>query len=126
MPTSHPGQLSTLRTLDDYQRAHSVNDEHAIPPGVLTERFEELDRPERAALFLIMAELQRAKAVHPRFAKDAVHAAAILCEEAGETARAAIDHYYAGGDVHHIADEAIQTAAVALRLVLELHKAGSK
>lgn len=117
-------QPNTLICLGNYAAVVESEDQHGMELGVLIERLESCSREEMAALVLVMYEVERARNLHPKFAHDSVHAAAILCEEAGETARAAINHYYAKGSVHDIADEAIQTAAVAVRLVLELHSAG--
>lgn len=113
--------LNPISLVKMYQGCPRDEQNH-LPHGVLIERLEELSTEENAVLVMVVNELQRARSIHPRFAADTVHAAAILCEEAGETARAAINYHYQGDGMEPIAVEAIQTAAVAVRLVLELAK----
>ena len=72
---------------------------------------------------LVLKELQRSETVHPYWPRDMIHAAAILAEEAGETIQAAIN--YENGlqtkvELNLIRTEAIQTAAMALRLLKEI------
>jgi len=75
---------------------------------------------EQLAVHLVLKELDRATAKHPEFAQDIVHGAAIVCEEAGEVAKAAIDYHYHGGCVIDVSTEAIHTAATAIRLLINL------
>lgn len=68
-------------------------------------------------------ELAVAEAAHPVWSNDAVHAASILTEEAGEVAQAANDFNELGGrDCARAAmrAEAVQTGAMALRFLLNL------
>ena len=69
---------------------------------------------------LIREELDRAEKKHPTWPDDPIHAAAIMCEEAGETIQAALDAHYAGKDAGNIKTEAIQTGAMAIRLLINL------
>lgn len=64
---------------------------------------------------LILEELERAKALHPKFPLDVIHQVAIMNEEAGEAIRAALNWSYHGEDVEHLKTELIQTAAMCLR-----------
>lgn len=66
----------------------------------------------------IFAELRRAELKFPSFPDDPVHAAAVLCEEAGETLQASLDFYYGRGSLEDMRKEAVQTAAMALRFLL--------
>lgn len=68
----------------------------------------------------ILGELTRAEALHPQWPRDPVHQAAILVEEAGETMQAALDFYYHDKPLDKIRMEAIQTGAMAIRLLLNL------
>jgi len=75
---------------------------------------------ETEAMAQIQAALARAREKHPGFPIDPIHAAAIMGEEAGETLKAAIDYSYHGGAALAIAEEAAQTAAVAIRILVSL------
>lgn len=67
-------------------------------------------------------ELIKAEAKHPNWNKDAVYAAGILGEEAGETLQAALDYQQDPEDredlKEKISEEAIQTGAMCLRLLI--------
>jgi hypothetical protein len=52
-------------------------------------------------LTAFMLEIERAKKIHPDWPLDVVHAAAILCEEAGELIQAALDFHYGRGNILH-------------------------
>lgn len=69
---------------------------------------------------LVAAEVLRAEQLHPGWPEDIVHAAAILAEEAGEVVKAALQSYYAEAFASDIRTEAIQTAAMCFRLLLNL------
>lgn len=73
---------------------------------------------QEQAIDLITAELERARLLHPQWPTDCVHAAAIVCEEAGELAQAALDHTYSGQSSAGIRREAVHTAATAMRLLM--------
>ena len=72
----------------------------------------------------IICEYCRASKMYPAWPQDAVHAAAVLAEEAGEVVQAALDfNYKADGpsalQVHRekIEEEAVQAGAMALRVL---------
>lgn len=69
----------------------------------------------------ILIELRRAEEKFPNYPSDCIHAAAILMEEAGELIQASLDYYYRRDlDKSKIEKEAIQTAAMAFRLLINL------
>ena len=70
----------------------------------------------------IFDELKASKEKHPEYPKDLIHAAAIIAEKSGELIQAAIDFEYSNllykkSQIKKIKDEAIQTAAVCVRLL---------
>lgn len=72
---------------------------------------------------LVQAELARAVAKFPNWPTDPLHALAVLGEEFGELTKAMLQHTYEphkGVTAQDIRDEAIQTAAMALRLAMSL------
>lgn len=72
---------------------------------------------------LVQAELARAVAKFPTWPTDPLHALAVLGEEFGELTKAMLQHTYEphkGVTAQDIHDEAIQTAAMALRLAMSL------
>lgn len=69
----------------------------------------------------IMDEFTRAKKLHPKWPDDPIHQAAIVAEEAGELLRAAIDVRFFGGDIWKMRKEAIQTAAMAVRFLMNFN-----
>lgn len=72
---------------------------------------------------LVQAELARAVAKFPTWPTDPMHALAVLGEEFGELTKAMLQHTYEphkGVTTEDIRDEAIQTAAMALRLAMSL------
>ncbi|ENG5503503.1 TPA: hypothetical protein ACPZN0_002442 [Yersinia enterocolitica] len=70
----------------------------------------------------IIDEAIRASSIHPDWPTDALHAVSILTEEAGELMKATIEYHYNNGDKEAIRQEAIQTAAMALRVLLNIDK----
>lgn len=68
-------------------------------------------------------EVVRATQQHPRWPKDPIHAMAVLGEEYGELNKALLQHIY---EPHKevtredIEEEAVQTAAMALRFLANL------
>lgn len=72
------------------------------------------------AVALIEREVCRAELLHPAWPSDRIHAAAIVAEEAGELVQAAIDNHYATVRKGRIAEEAVHTAATAIRLLINL------
>lgn len=72
---------------------------------------------------LVQAELRRAVEKFPTWPTDPLHALAVLGEEFGELTKAMLQHTYEphkGVTAEDIRDEAIQTAAMALRLAMSL------
>lgn len=72
---------------------------------------------------LVQAELARAVEKFPTWPTDPLHALAVLGEEFGELTKAMLQHTYEphkGVTAQDIRDEAIQTAAMALRLAMSL------
>ena len=67
---------------------------------------------------LIFKELEKAQKNHPDWPLDAIHAAAIIEEESGELLRAAIDFNYHNGKLKNMKNEAVQTAAMAIRFLI--------
>ncbi|HEN3268526.1 TPA: hypothetical protein U5D64_003889 [Yersinia enterocolitica] len=68
----------------------------------------------------IIDEAIRASSIHPDWPTDALHAVSILTEESGELMKATIEYHYNNGDKEAIRQEAIQTAAMALRVLLNI------
>lgn len=72
----------------------------------------------------VTAELERATLKFPVWPTDPLHALAILGEEFGELTKAMLQHTYEphkGVTAQDIRSEAIQTAAMALRLAMSLN-----
>ena len=72
------------------------------------------------ALRFVKLEMEEAERVWPVWPQDVIHQAAIVGEEAGELIEAAVSLTYDQGTAGAIRDEAIHTAAMALRLLLHL------
>jgi hypothetical protein len=71
----------------------------------------------------VLQELDRASELHPHWPADAIHAAAIVAEEAGELVQAANDWTYENGLLKSpMRIEAIQTGAMALRFLINLDR----
>jgi len=79
---------------------------------------QKVDRVIQELLF----ELAKANAKHGPMPDDTVHAAAILAEEAGEALKASLEFVYENGSDSEIRKEAIQTGAMAIKLVLYLDR----
>lgn len=77
-------------------------------------------------LCLVMAELERAEKIHPAWPTDLVKAAAIFAEEAGETLRAANNFDETRTGKKEIITEAVQTAAMAIRLLKNINQEGTE
>jgi len=76
-------------------------------------------------LCLVMAELERTEKIHPAWPSDLVKASAILAEEAGETLRAANSFDETRSGKKEIITEAVQTAAMAIRLLKNINMEGT-
>ena len=70
----------------------------------------------------VLAELQRATEKFPSWPTDPLHALAVLSEEYGELAKAMLQLTYEPhkSSKEEVRMEALQTAAMALRLVMSL------
>jgi hypothetical protein len=74
----------------------------------------------------VIEELRFATAKYPHWPCDSIHAAGIVVEESGELMQACLDHAYeamnhAGKDTERrMRQEAVQTAAMALRFLVNL------
>jgi hypothetical protein len=81
-----------------------------------------LDARAKAIVNEVLDELERAITLYPLYPSDVVHAAAIVSEEAGELVRAANNVYYADsvGNREDLHREAVQTAAMAVRFLMEI------
>ncbi len=76
--------------------------------------------PEDQIAQEILAEYRRAVGKFPTWPGNLAEAATIFAEEAGETVKAAAEAWWTGGDRDEVAREAIQAAAMAIRLVVGL------
>ncbi|WP_432322875.1 hypothetical protein [Yersinia enterocolitica] len=70
----------------------------------------------------VIDEVVRASEIHPKWPTDALHAVSILTEESGELMKAAIEYHYNNGDIEAVREEAVQTGAMALRVLLNIDK----
>ena len=66
---------------------------------------------------MIWQEVSRASEKHPSWPADIIHGASIICEEAGELMRAAVQYEREGGKRDEIKKEAIQVAATCIRFL---------
>lgn len=75
-------------------------------------------------LALILEELDCAENAHPKWPDDLVHAAAVVTEEAGELLKEAnnVQFGHKGSTMDEVKNEAIQTGAMAIRFLLNMHK----
>ena len=72
----------------------------------------------------VLREVERAMQKYPAWPNDPLHALAILGEEFGELTKEMVQLTYEPHKTDHrkVEMEAIQTAAMALRLVMSLHR----
>ncbi|CNH75428.1 hypothetical protein [Yersinia bercovieri] len=70
----------------------------------------------------IIGETIRASKIHPKWPTDALHAVSILTEESGELMKAAIEYHYNNGDIEAVREEAVQTGAMAMRVLMNIDK----
>lgn len=68
----------------------------------------------------IAAEVLRAESKRPCWPDDLIHAAAIVSEESGELVKACLQHRYENKPIGNVRTEAIQTAAMCVRLLIDL------
>lgn len=83
-----------------------------------TNHFAQLPTEVQQWMIQIVLELNEAILLHPHWPRDMIHAAGIVCEESGELIRSALMHRYEGGDATEMIREAKQTAAMALRFLI--------
>ncbi len=76
--------------------------------------------PEESICQEIIAEYHRALAKFPGWPTNLAEAATVFAEEAGETVKAAAEAWWTGGDRKEVELEAIQAAAMAVRLIVGL------
>jgi len=76
---------------------------------------------ETAIFIEVIAELESARKRYPSWPDDIVHATVVMCEEAGESLRAAneIRWQHKGTTPDELRKEVIQTMAMCLRLLTE-------
>ena len=72
------------------------------------------------AMNLLVEELGKAEAKFPGFPEDAIHAASIVGEEAGELLKAALQYTYQNGSKTRMVEEAIQAGAMAIRFLMNI------
>lgn len=90
-------------------------------------RIAPITKDESMAYELMIQELNEAKKKFPGFPDDAVHAAAIVAEEAGELTKASLDfHYLRETSREYMREEAAQTAAMAIRFLIHLDEYGTE
>lgn len=70
-------------------------------------------------LSIIVSAMDYACEKHPAWPEDYIHQSAIVAEEAGEMVQKALQLTYERGRLFDIHNEAIQTAAVGLRFLVE-------
>ena len=71
-----------------------------------------------STLDIVIAELRKAQIEHPDWPDDYIHRADIVAEEAGELVKASLEHHYEGKCPKKMYWEAVQTAATAIRFLL--------
>jgi len=72
------------------------------------------------AIELILDELRKAEKKHPGWPVNVVYRAAILCEEAGEVVKEALDVSFGVGSMEKLKVELAQTGAMAIRNLIHL------
>ncbi|EOV1656339.1 hypothetical protein ACOE4C_003590 [Yersinia enterocolitica] len=94
---------------------------HAFLSRNWIQRFDQRVRYESISTE-ITDEAIRASGIHPKWPTDALHAVSILTEESGELMKAAIEYHYNNGDIEAVREEAVQTGAMALRVLMNIDK----
>jgi len=75
-------------------------------------------KPTAKVIKEIITELERAEKIYPAWPNDPVLAAAVVVEEAGELLQAANNARWHHGSHEDMREEAVQTAAMAVRFLL--------
>lgn len=79
------------------------------------------EKPEAAVLIMeILMEVERAQKEHPKWPECPIKQIAIVTEESGELTRAGNQLDEGKGTFKEIREEAIQTAAMAIRFLMQL------
>ncbi|MDA8119523.1 MAG: hypothetical protein M0Z85_05600 [Gammaproteobacteria bacterium] len=78
----------------------------------------------RLAMNEVLEELAKATRKYPTWPTDPLHALAVLGEEFGELTQAVLQRTYEPDktSLAHVREEAVQTAAMALRFLLSLER----
>ena len=76
--------------------------------------------PEELICQEIIAEYRRAVGKFPTWPSNLAEASTVFAEEAGETVKAAAEAWWTGGDRKEVELEAVQAAAMAVRLIIGL------
>lgn len=87
-------------------------------------QFEFIPGPWTLDIAEVTGELSRAVAKFPTWPTDPLHALAVLGEEFGELTKAMLQLIYEPhkSSVENVKEEAVQTAAMALRLLMSLDR----
>lgn len=83
-------------------------------------------RREQGVFDDIFCELRRAETKHPGWPSDPVHAAAVVAEESGELVKAAMEYYFEDKAPSLMYNEAVETAAMAIRFLVAFGRDGYK
>lgn len=70
----------------------------------------------------VCSEVEKSEVYYPGFPLDAVHAAGMVTEAAGALMKASFLWAYDGHDPQEIRQEAINTGAMAIRLLIHIHE----
>ena len=107
------------RMRDEAQLVANLHNDLATSKRLL-ELADALDAEQENA---VLAEVHRARAKFPTWPTDPLHALAVLGEEFGELTKAVMHVVYepdVGDTAREVREEAVQTAAMALRFVASL------
>jgi NTP pyrophosphatase (non-canonical NTP hydrolase) len=111
---------------DELQRYIALNHENFLHAEARVKELEAGKRTAQAEALVqrVVAEVDRATAKYPTWPTDPLHALAVLGEEYGELTKAMLQLTYEPHKTNHerVEDEAIQTAAMALRLAMSLRR----
>lgn len=89
---------------------------------------QNLEEKVKPIFDLVLLELESAYKNHPIWPGNHVTGAAIILEEAGELIQSVLDVYWHGliEEKSNMVDEAIQTAAMVVRFLIELDNTKTK
>jgi NTP pyrophosphatase (non-canonical NTP hydrolase) len=104
-----------------YDRERALAEHHPISRAALERRYP-APTPQESINDDVNDELRRAVAKFPTWPTDPLHALAVLGEEFGELTKAVLQLTYEPqkSSAEHVREEAIQTAAMALRFARSL------